>query len=103
MVYVPNELLGRLVGRRLTAVAFSMDYVVLSFDGDPEGRGTVSLNCDVYPTVERGGVVLGEPDLGYGDALRAFIPEEVAGTDERTGTGIVISFLSGRLILHPAV
>ena len=29
MVYEPNELLGRLVGKRLNAVVFSMDYVML--------------------------------------------------------------------------
>lgn len=102
MVYKPNDLLGRLVGRRLNAVVFSLDYVILWFDGDPEGRGTIVLNCDVYPKVERDGVVLAEPHSGYGDALRAFIPEEVTGTVEQTGTGIVLSFPSGRVLLHPA-
>ena len=95
------ELLTRLVGRRLTAVVFSMDYVILWFDGDPGGHGTVALNCDVYPRVERAGVVLSEPEAGYGDALRAFVPEEVTGTVEQTGVGIAISFASGRLVLHP--
>ena len=100
--YVPNELLDRLVGRRLNAVVFSMDYVILWFDGDPQsGRDHVALTCAVCPKVERGGVVIAEPDPGYGDALRAFIPEEVTDTVERTGVGIVISFASGRLVLHP--
>ena len=102
MAYEPNELLGRLVGRRLNAVVFSMDYVMLWFDGDVPSGGNVVLNCDVYPAVERGGVVFAEPDGGYADHLRALIPEEVTGTAEQTGTGIVISFASGRLILHPA-
>ncbi|NTW39613.1 MAG: hypothetical protein HGA44_06935 [Cellulomonadaceae bacterium] len=99
--YVPNELLGRLLGRRLNAVVFSMDYVILWFDGDPEGRSNVTLNCDVYPKVERDGVVHAEQDPGYGDALRAFIPEEVTRTVESTGVGIEIHFASGRLVLHP--
>jgi hypothetical protein len=101
MAYEPNQLLGRLVGRRLNAVVFSMDYVMLWFDSDAPS-GNVVLHCDVYPKVERGGVVFAEPDDGYGDHLRSFIPEEVVGTAEQTGTGIVISFASGRLILHPA-
>lgn len=102
MAYVPNELLGRLVGRRLTAVVFSMDYVILWFDGDPNGRGTVALHCDVYPRVERLGKALAEPDPGYGDALRALVPEAVTETVEQTGLGLVISFPSGRLVLHPS-
>ncbi len=56
----------------------------------------------MYPRVERGGAVLAERDSGYGDGLRAFILEEVTGTTEQTGQGIVISFAFGRLILHPA-
>lgn len=102
MGYVPNELLGRLVGRRLNGVVFSMDYVILWFDGDPQGgRGNVTLTCDVYPKVERRGVVFAEPDPGYGDALRALVPEEVTETIEQAGVGIAISFASGRLVLNP--
>lgn len=94
-------LLGRLVGRRLTAVMFSMDYVILWFDGDPNTRDTVTLHCYVCPRVERAGTVLAEPDPGYGDALRSFVPEEVTETLEQTGVGLVLSFPSGRLVLHP--
>lgn len=103
MAHQPNELLGRLVGRSLNAVVFSMDYVMLWFDSDAASGGNVVLHCDVYPRVERGGVVLGEPDAGYGDHLRAFIPEVVTCTAEQTGQGIVICFASGRLVLHPTV
>lgn len=100
-VYVPNELLGRLVGRRLNAVVFSTDYVILWFDGDSSTPGNVVLHCDVYPTVECGGVRFGEADLGYGDALRGFIPQQVISTAEATGTGLVIELSSGRIVLHP--
>lgn len=99
--YVPNELLGRLVGRRLNAVVFSMDYLILWFDGDPGGRDNIALNCDVFPVVQMGGSVYSERDLGYGDALRSLIPEVVKETAEGTGAGIVVSFPSGRLVLHP--
>ena len=100
--YVPNELLSRLVGRRLNAVVFSMDYVILWFDGDPGTSGNITLNCDVYPLVEVGGSVYAERDSGYGDALRSLIPKAVEETAESTGVGIVIAFSSGRLVLHPA-
>ncbi len=79
-----------------------MDYAILSFDGDPGAQGNVFLNCFVFPKVERSGVVHGEPDPGYGDALRAFIPEEVTHTVESTGVGVEVHFASGRLVLHPA-
>ncbi|SIO21820.1 hypothetical protein [Agromyces cerinus] len=104
--YVPNGLLGRLLGRRLNAVVFSMDYVMLWFDGDVGGGdvagGNVVLNCDVYPVAEHRGQVYAEADLGYGDALRALIPQEVSSTVEQTGAGIVISFQTGRITIRPA-
>jgi hypothetical protein len=99
--YVPNELLSRLVGRRLNAVVFSMDYLILWFDGDRESRGNVVLHCDVFPVVEMGGSVYAERDSGYGDALRSLIPQAVEETVESTGVGIAIAFPTGRLVLHP--
>jgi hypothetical protein len=48
--YVPNSLLGRLVGFRLYSVQFVMDYVQLRFDG-PSADMPV-LNYDVWPVVE---------------------------------------------------
>jgi hypothetical protein len=78
---------------------------MLWFDGDVDGGdlagGNVVLNCDVYPTVEHAGRVYAEPDPGYGDALRALIPQEVSSTVEQTGRGIVISFQTGRISIHP--
>ncbi|SJM55300.1 hypothetical protein [Gulosibacter sp. 10] len=100
--YVPGELLGRLVGRRLNAVVFSMDVVMLWFDGDERGSGNVTLHCDYPPEVEYRGVRRRERDAGYADALRRLIPEEVTGTVEKTGTGLVVRFASGRLVIHPS-
>lgn len=100
--YLPNELLSRLVGRRLNGVVFSMDYVILWFDGDQGRSGNVTLNCDVYPVVQVGGSVHAERDYGYGDALRSLVPEVVEKATEGVGTGITICFPSGRLMLHPA-
>lgn len=79
-----------------------MDYVILWFDGDPQSSSNAVLHCDVFPTVEREGVRLSEPEPGYADALRAFIPEVVVETVEQTGIGIGVEFASGRLVLHPA-
>ena len=45
--YVPNALLGRLVGFRLYSGQFVMDYVQLRFDGPTEDMPV--LNCDVLP------------------------------------------------------
>ncbi|MFD4420770.1 hypothetical protein ACFWN7_04600 [Agromyces sp. NPDC058484] len=78
-----------------------MDHVMLWFDGDIASGGNVVLSCDVYPAVEYRGVVYAEPDPGYGDAFRALVAQEVAGTVEQTGTGIVLSFQTGRLVIHP--
>ena len=100
--YVPNELLSRLVGRRLNAVVFSMDCLILWFDGDRGSSGNVTLNCDAFPVIKVGGSIYSERDFGYGDALRSLVPEVVEKTTESTGVGITISFPSGRLILHPA-
>ena len=75
---------------------------MLWFDGDVPSGGNVDFHCDVYRRWSARRVVFAEPDGGYADHLRALTPEEVTGTAEQTGTGIVISFASGRLILHPA-
>ena len=98
---VPNEALGRLVGRRLNAVVFSMDIVMLWFDGDEGTTRNISLNCDYPPTVERESSRWRNGDLGYADALRRFIPEVVTGTLEETGTGLVVTFASGQIVVHP--
>ncbi|MEU4447433.1 hypothetical protein AB0K14_29090 [Actinosynnema sp. NPDC050801] len=97
--YVPNELLGRLVGSRLYSVQFVYDYVQLHFDAPDHGLPV--LTCDVMPTV----TVIGGPHTdgrpGYADALRSLISAAVVATQEATGTGLRIELDNGTLSLHP--
>jgi hypothetical protein len=98
--YVPNELLGRLVGFRLYSVQFVMDYVQLWFDGPlPD---TPVLNCDVMPTVEVGAETLVDGQIGYADALRRLVPSVVRRTQEGTGIGLRVEFDTGAIVVHPA-
>lgn len=97
--YVPNDLLGRLVGFRLFSVQFVMDYVQLRFDG-PSADMPV-LNCDVMPDVERGTETIGQEQIGYADALRALISGVVRQTHEETGAGLRIDFDEGAIVVHP--
>jgi hypothetical protein len=60
--YVPNELLGRLVGCRLFSVQSVMDYVQRRFDG--LANDVPILNCDVLPAMERGTRTLRSEDVG---------------------------------------
>lgn len=92
--YTPNALLGRLVGRELAIVAFVRDYLQLDFDGP-------LLTCEVWPTVRADTGHLGVADAGYRDALCSFIGEPVVSTTERTGTGLVVAFAAGAVVLHP--
>ncbi|WP_436532872.1 hypothetical protein [Actinoplanes sp. HUAS TT8] len=97
--YVPNELLSRLVGCRLYAIEFVMDYVQLRFDGPTED--TPLLNCDVLPVVETPSGPVAPGQLGWADALRALIPRPVVATAEKTGQGLRIEFDTGTIRLHP--
>lgn len=99
--YVPNELLGRLVGFRLFSVQFVMDYVQLRFDGPSPDMPV--LNCDVMPTVEIGAEALIDGQTGYADALRLLIPGVVQRTQEGTGLGLRIEFEAGAIVVHPTV
>ena len=97
--YVPNELLSRLVGSRLFSVQFVHDYVQLWFDGP--GDDLPLMNCYVMPTVEAGGRTLSDGMQGYADALRGFIPQLVARTQEETRLGLRVEFADGAIVLHP--
>jgi hypothetical protein len=97
--YVPNALLGRLVGFRLYSVQFVMDYVQLRFDGPTEDMPV--LNCDVLPVVEAPAGLIAPGQVGYADALRALIPGQVVTTVEETSRGLRIEFDEGAICLHP--
>ncbi|MFE3459584.1 hypothetical protein ACFXKD_18745 [Nocardiopsis aegyptia] len=99
-MYVPNALLGRLVGRRLYSVQFVLDRVQLWFDGDASGD-TPSLLCDVPPRVDVDGRCLGPTDPGWRDALCGLIGQDVVATHEATGSGLRLDFALGAIRLHP--
>ncbi len=98
MVLAANWL-GRLVGFRLFSVQFVMDYVQLRFDSSPSDMPV--LTCNVLPAVELTGRSLTHGTLGYGDALRAFIPKVVTKTHEQTGIGLHLEFDGDAIVLHP--
>jgi hypothetical protein len=95
-------LLARLDGSELYAVQFVRDYVQLHFD---DAADSPILTCFVMPGVQRfrAGVAerVAEGGPGYADALRAFINDEVQAASARAGTGLVIKFRSGAIILNP--
>lgn len=97
--YVPNSLLGRLVGSRLYSVQFVYDYVQLHFDGP--GPEQPLLTCDVMPAVVVDGNPYTDGQPGYADALRSLIATNVVATEEATGTGLRIALDKGTLVLHP--
>jgi hypothetical protein len=100
LAYIPNELLGRLVGFRLYSVQFVMDYVQFRFDG-PSSEDMPILNCDVMPMVEQGDRSVVEGELGYADAVRKLIPGVVRRTREETGAGLRIEFDDGAIVVNP--
>ena len=101
-MYIPNDLLSRLVGERMYSVEFVVnDYVQLRFDGTPGAGNPVVLNCYVWPVIERSGRIWRESDLGYADTLRKLTPGTVSSTTERTGTGIRIELDTGAIVIHP--
>ncbi|MGA5539774.1 hypothetical protein [Mycolicibacterium nivoides] len=103
-MYIPNELLSRLVGARLYSVEIVLnDYVHLKFDGAAGGGEPAVLACYVWPVVESAGRVWRETDLGYADSLRKLTPGTVASTAEQTGSGLRIELDTGTLVIHPAL
>lgn len=102
MPYVPNELLGRLVGCRLYSVQFVLDYLQLRFDGSTADLPV--LNCDVMPMVQADGEQSFAGRLGFADSLCQLIGQNVVATEERTGVGLRIRFSGGAVVaLHPSV
>lgn len=100
--YVPGELLSRLIGDRMYSVEFVLnDYIQFRFDGEPGVTTPVTLNCYVWPLIERGGQMWSESDLGYADAIRKLTPGTVEAVSEQTGTGIRIFLDTGSVVIHP--
>lgn len=101
-MYIPNELLSRLVGARLYSVEIVLnDYAHLKFDGAAGGGEPAVLACYVWPVVESSGRVWRESDLGYADSLRKLTPGTVTATTEQTGIGIRIELDTGTVAIHP--
>ncbi len=101
-MYIPNELLSRLVGARLYSVEIVLnDCAHLKFDGAAGGGEPAVLACYVWPVVESSGRVWRESDLGYADSLRKLTPGTVTATTEQTGIGIRIELDTGTVVIHP--
>jgi hypothetical protein len=99
--YVPNELLIRLVGLRLLAVEFILDYAVIKFDGEPTDPQP-SLSFDVMPHVEMApGTLLRDGEPGYLEALRALVGHDVLATVEQQGEGFRIDLTAGSIVVDP--
>ncbi|MGW4120887.1 hypothetical protein [Nocardia sp. NPDC004711] len=57
--------------------------------------------CDVFPVVHTEAAQLREGQVGYGDALRAFIAGQVVATAEAFEAGLRVEFRSGAITLRP--
>lgn len=91
-----DSLLASLRGLELESVVFVRDYVQLDFGGP-------RLTCFSWPAIGRDGSTLRIEDVGYRDALCAFINETVVSTDDAVGIGLVLGFESGLLSIHPTI
>ncbi|MFG3247611.1 hypothetical protein [Streptomyces sp. NPDC048187] len=108
MAYELNSLLGRLVDYRLHAVHFVEDYVELHLEARLADESPVLrhddrpvLSCYVLPNVTVSGQEFSPADLGWADALRRLIPQDVMATFEETGIGIRVDFANGGIRLNP--
>ncbi len=97
----PDDLLSRLVMRRLMSVDFHLDRLELHFDGDGDDDRPV-LTCEAWPEVRQPGVTLRQEGFGYADSLRALVGQLVMGTTEAAGEGIVLELQGASLVLNPA-
>lgn len=101
VVYVPNELLSRLVGYSLNTVLFSYGYVRFLFDKE-YCPSKPFLTCDEPPVLVTGTARYTEAEVGWADALRTLIGQSVTATREQTGIGLRVEFPDAALHLHPA-
>lgn len=97
---LPDELLARLVVRRLASVRFLLERLELRFDGESLDDEPV-LTCEVWPEVRQPGVVLRHEGFGYTDALRALVGQLVMGTTDVAGEGLVLELQGATVVLNP--
>ncbi len=97
---LPDELLARLVVRRLASVRFLLDRLELRFDGESLDDEPV-LTCEVWPEVRQPGVVLRQEGFGYTDALRALVGQLVMGTTDLAGEGLVLELQGATVVVNP--
>lgn len=88
-----------LVGQRLYAVEFVLDYVILKFDNEWGGEFP-TLQCFSLPKVVRG------QEHTAGDAfweriLLSLIGDEVVSTSEDDGSGLSIALRLGTVLIKP--
>jgi hypothetical protein len=92
---VSDSLLDALVREQLGSVVFVMDYLQLDFSA-------ARFTAYVWPTVTIGDATIQFGDLGYRDALCAFITHEVLSVDESREAGLVMRFGLGDIVTNPA-
>ena len=95
-----NELLSRLVGRPLQSVQFIGGFVQFGF-GSAESTEIPILTCEVMPVAITPSGPVVDGDMGYADALRSLIGDDVVETTEAHGRGLGVEFRWGALALRP--
>lgn len=71
--------------------------------GFPESAADMLiLTCDAFPVVHTEIGQLREGQIGYGDALRAFIPGHVVATAEAFEARLRVEFPNGAIVLRPS-
>lgn len=83
-----------LVGRRLSAVSFVMDYLQLDFP--PYGFYVYN-----WPRLLLERRILGVEDHGYRDVLQELIGKKVSSVDDYLDTGLTIDFADGARLAVP--
>lgn len=97
-----NPIDGRLpvlVGQRLYAVEFVLDYVILKFDNEWGGEFP-TLHCFSLPCVVRGSKHT-PGDAFWERTLLSLIGDEVISTSEAAGSGLSIALRGGTVLINP--
>lgn len=101
MTGAERETLPVLVGQRLHAVEFELDYFTLKFDNE-WGENFPSLQCFVLPTVVLDREYAAS-DVLWAHALVSLIQCDVVETSEADGSGLSIVLTGGAVVLRPTV